>query len=113
MMVRRYSSRKAIAAVPAPADWTAIIGGGAATAGLVSILGLVGLEPLPSTQGADSSALASLLTVKLGSSAFTSTVVNGLPSTGQKLNLSANSSSHLVQNFINTTSSRLWGSSID
>src|SRR5687768_4359871 len=35
------------------------------------------------------------------------TAVSGVPSTGQKLNLSANSSWHLEQNFIDTTSSRL------
>src|SRR5688572_13068470 len=38
------------------------------------------------------------------------TAVSGVPSTGQKLNLSANSSWHLEQNFIDTTSSRLRGS---
>src|SRR6185369_981043 len=51
--------------------------------------------------------------VTLGSSAFGVTAVKGVPSTGQKLNLSANSSSHTEQNFIDTTSSRLWGSSTD
>src|SRR5689334_17534407 len=44
---------------------------------------------------------------------FSETSVSGVPSTGQKLNLSANSSSHLEQNFIDTTSFGLWGSSTD
>jgi hypothetical protein len=56
-------------------------------------------------------ATASRLTVTLGSSLVATTELKGVPSTGQKLNLSANSSSHLEQNFIDTTSSRLWGSS--
>ena len=55
---------------------------------------------------------SSLLTVRLASSLSTTIEVNGVPSTGQKLNLSANSSLHLEQNFIDTTS-RLWGSSTD
>src|SRR6185503_14297262 len=47
----------------------------------------------------------------LGSSAtLGETAVSGVPSTGQKLNLSANSSWHLEQNFIDT-SSRPRGSS--
>src|ERR1043166_1914523 len=50
-------------------------------------------------------ALGSRLTVKLGSSTTGGvTTVNGVPSTGQKLNLSANSSLHTEQNFIDTTS---------
>src|SRR5258705_13379923 len=55
-------------------------------------------------------ATSSLLTVTLGSSASATTELKGVPSTGQKLNLSANCSSHLEQNFIDTTS-RLWGGS--
>src|ERR1044072_4327630 len=51
--------------------------------------------------------------VWLGSCTRCETGVSGVPSTGQKLNLSANSSSHLEQNFIDTTSSRLWVSSTD
>src|ERR1043165_8882099 len=58
-------------------------------------------------------ALGSRLIVTLGSSMGGVTTVNGVPSTGQKLNLSANSSLHTEQNFIDTTSSRLWGSSTD
>jgi hypothetical protein len=34
---------------------------------------------------------------------------NGVPSTGQKLNLSANCSWHVLQNFIFTTSLSRWG----
>jgi hypothetical protein len=37
----------------------------------------------------------------------------GVPSTGQKLNLSANSSLHVEQNFIVTTSFWLWGNSTE
>src|ERR1044072_2906888 len=73
---------------------------------------------IPSARVTDSSssALLSRVTVMLGSSTFgtfAETRVSGVPSTGQKLNLSANSSSHLEQNFIDTTSSRLWVSSTD
>src|SRR5215510_14898116 len=50
-------------------------------------------------------ALGSRLTVTLGSSTGGVMAVSGVPSTGQKLNLSANSSLHTEQNFINTTSS--------
>src|SRR4026208_123720 len=49
--------------------------------------------------------LGSRSTVRLGSSTGGVTTVRGVPSTGQKLNLSANSSLHTEQNFINTTSS--------
>src|ERR1043166_881243 len=49
-------------------------------------------------------ALGSRLIVTLGSSMGGVTTVNGVPSTGQKLNLSANSSLHTEQNFIDTTS---------
>jgi hypothetical protein len=41
------------------------------------------------------------------------TALNGVPSTGQKLNLSANSSWHVSQNFIVTTSLPLWGLSAE
>ena len=37
----------------------------------------------------------------------------GVPSTGQKLNLSANSSLQVEQNFIVTTSFWLWGNSAE
>src|SRR4026207_2017531 len=49
--------------------------------------------------------LGSRSTVRLGSSTGGVFATNGVPSTGQKLNLSANSSLHTEQNFINTTSS--------
>src|ERR1044071_9124928 len=49
--------------------------------------------------------LGSRSTVRLGSSTGGVTATSGVPSTGQKLNLSANSSLHTEQNFINTTSS--------
>src|SRR5215510_2835422 len=43
--------------------------------------------------------------LRLGSlTAAVGTAVRGVPSTGQKLNLSANSSWHVLQNFIFTTS---------
>jgi hypothetical protein len=41
------------------------------------------------------------------------TALSGVPSTGQKLNLSANSSWHVSQNFIVTTSLPLWGLSAE
>jgi hypothetical protein len=39
------------------------------------------------------------------------TALSGVPSTGQKLNRSANCSWHVLQNFILTTSLSRWGSS--
>ena len=39
--------------------------------------------------------------------------LSGVPSTGQKLNLSANSSWHVSQNFIVTTSLSPWGLSTE
>src|SRR5690242_2639543 len=41
------------------------------------------------------------------------TTLKGVPSTGQKLNRSANCSWHVLQNFIFTTSLPLWGSTIE
>ena len=41
------------------------------------------------------------------------TAASGVPSTGQKLNLSANCSWHVSQNFIVTTSLPLWGLSAE
>src|SRR5690349_18323076 len=41
---------------------------------------------------------------RVGSLTAAGTAVSGVPSTGQKLNLSANSSWHVLQNFIFTTS---------
>src|SRR5439155_14706280 len=43
----------------------------------------------------------------------TGTALSGVPSTGQKLNLSANCSWHVSQNFIVTTSLPLWGLSAE
>src|SRR5262245_52273532 len=79
----------------------------AAYEGLLVETGVSSATPLRLTDGGGTD--SSLITVTLGSS-FTGAATNGVPSTGQKLNLSANSSEHLEQNFIDTTSSRLWGS---
>src|SRR5206468_2687260 len=53
---------------------------------------------------------AGALTVGAGAA---STALSGVPSTGQKLNRSANSSLHVSQNFIVTTSLPLWGLSAE
>src|SRR5678816_1149174 len=74
-----------------------------------SVSALAGNAVIVSTAGV----AVCLLIVRLGSSICSATVDKGVPSTGQKLNLSANCSSHLEQNFIETTSSPLWGSSTD
>src|SRR5262245_43959402 len=111
MIVRWYSSRNASAEADADAATGTTIGLEFGGTGGVGVSGTLVDESVGAAQAVDES---SRLTVKLGSStAAAAATVNGVPSTGQKLNLSANCSSHLEQNFIDTTSSRLWGSSTD
>ena len=71
-------------------------------------LGLIGLTV--SDIGYDDSTSTGALVVG-GATVAAATALRGVPSTGQKLNRSANCSWHVLQNFILTTSLSRWGSS--
>jgi hypothetical protein len=86
----------------ADAAETGIVGAGASKGGAAGVG-----EVAVSVTGYDVSISAADALIFDAGAAFTA--LSGVPSTGQKLNLSANSSWQVSQNFIVTTSLSLWG----
>src|ERR1041384_4813272 len=89
-----------------------------AAAGAATVTGIFGEDVAGFTSWATVSETGYEVSISAAAALITcgsvaGTALKGVPSTGQKLNRSANCSWHVLQNFIFTTSLPLWGSTIE